>query len=145
MPEQNYKNHVRYYPAHHFVFYPLLFIALGICVWYYFKYPDLHSVWIGLIGILVLLGWCSFMMRQHYALILQNRLVRMEMRFRYYALTGKRLETLENKLSFGQIAALRFASDEELPALLNRAIAENLSGDDIKKSIVNWQADDMRV
>lgn len=145
MPQQNYKNHVRYYPAHHFVFYPLLLIAIGITVRYYFKYPGLHSVWVGITGILVLLGWTSFMMRQHYALILQNRLVRMEMRFRYFALTGQRLENLEKKLSFGQLAALRFASDEELPALLSRAIAENLSGDDIKKSIVNWQADDMRV
>jgi len=69
----------------------------------------------------------------------------MEMRFRYYVLTQQRLEDVEQKLSFGQVAALRFASDEELPALLKRAVDENLSPDAIKKSIKNWVADDMRV
>jgi hypothetical protein len=67
------------------------------------------------------------------------------MRFRYYALTQQRLELLEDKLSFGQIAALRFASDEELPALVKRTVSENLSPGDIKKSIKNWLPDHMRV
>jgi len=96
-------------------------------------------------GLLILIAWLSFMMRQHYALNNQNRIVRLELRFRYYVLTGKRLEPIEQKLSFGQLAALRFASDEELPALIERAVNENLSSDAIKKSIKNWQADNMRV
>jgi len=96
-------------------------------------------------GLLVIIAWLSFMMRQHYALNNQNRIVRLELRFRYYVLTGKRLEPIEQKLSFGQLAALRFASDEELPALTERAVNENLSSDAIKKSIKNWQADNMRV
>ena len=93
----------------------------------------------------MLLGWLSFMMRQHYSLTIQNRLIRMEMRFRYHVLTGHRLEPLEQQLTLRQIIALRFASDEELPALVQRAIAENLPPKEIKKSIKNWQADDMRV
>jgi len=105
----------------------------------------MHSVWALLALIFVLVTWSSFMMRQHYALTIQNRVVRMEMRFRYYVLTQQRLELLEQQLSFGQIAALRFAADDELPALVKRTIAENLSPDVIKKSIQNWVADDMRV
>ena len=69
----------------------------------------------------------------------------MELRFRYYVITGKRLEPLETKLSFSQLAALRFASDEELPGLVDRAVTENLSPIRIKKSIVNWLPDMMRV
>lgn len=145
MAEQNYKNHVRYYPAHHFIFYPVALIGMGVCVTYYFKYPGLHSVWIILAVLFTIIAWLSFMMRQHYALIIQNRVVRMEMRFRYYVLTQQRLEPLEAKLGFGRLAALRFASDEELPGLITRAIAENLSADDIKRSIKSWVADDMRV
>ena len=145
MPKQNYSNHVRYYPAHHFIFYPVVLTGTSISVWYYFKYPNLHAVRMLLAAIFVLITWLSFMMRQHYALITQNRIVRLEMRFRYYMLTQQRFEPLEQQLSFGQIAALRFAPDEELPALLNRAIKENLSAKDIKKSITNWVADDMRV
>ena len=85
------------------------------------------------------------MLRQHYALGNQNRIVRLEMRLRYYQLTGKRLEPLEEKLSFGQIAALRFASDAELLPLMERAEKENLSPKQIKQAIQNWQGDYMRV
>lgn len=85
------------------------------------------------------------MMRQHYALICQNRIVRLEMRLRYYQLTQKRLEAIEDQLSFGQLAAVRFASDEEFVPLLEKAIREKLSPDEIKKAIKNWQPDYMRV
>jgi len=85
------------------------------------------------------------MLRQHYALGNQNRIIKMEMRFRYYVLTQQRFEPFEQRLTFGQIAALRFASDEELPGLLKRTLDENLSPDTIKQSIVNWQPDYMRV
>lgn len=93
-------------------------------------------------GMLIFL---SLVLRQHYALMLQDRLVRMELRWRYHVLTGKRLEILEKQLRFKQLAALRFASDTELPALADRAVAEKLSPDQIKKSIREWQPDDMRV
>ena len=145
MKEQNYKNHVRYYTPHHYVFYPLVFIALIISIGCAIVYPGQSCVWMAISGLLILIAWLSFMMRQHYALNNQNRIVRLELRFRYYVLTGKRLEPIEQKLSFGQLAALRFASDEELPALTERAMNENLSSDAIKKSIKNWQPDDMRV
>jgi len=87
----------------------------------------------------------SFMTRQHYALTCQNRIVRLELRLRYYQLTNQRLEIIENQLSFKQLAALRFASDEELVGLIKRTLEENLSPADIKKSINNWVADTMRV
>ena len=85
------------------------------------------------------------MMRQHYALTCQNRIVRLEMRLRYYQLTQKRLEAIEDQLSFGQLAALRFASDEELVPLLEKTLREKLSPDAIKKAIHHWQPDQMRV
>lgn len=142
---QSYKNHIRFYPAHHFVFYPLLILLFGLTIVFAWRDPALRLVWMAFATLLLLIGWLSFMMRQHYALNNQNRIVRLELRFRYFALTGKRLEPMEHHLSFGQIAALRFASDDELPELTGHAIAEQLSPDDIKKSIKNWQPDHMRV
>lgn len=142
---QQYKNHVKYYTPHHFIFYPVVLMGIIITARYYFKYPALHSIWVALIAIFILIAWLSFMVRQHYALTLQNRLVRMEMRFRYFTITGKRFEPVEQKISFGQLAALRFAGDEELQGLINRALTENLSPADIKKAITNWQPDEMRV
>lgn len=85
------------------------------------------------------------MLRQHYALNNQNRIVRLEMRLRYYQLTNTRFDPLEKQLSFDQIAALRFASDDELLPLTERALKEKLSAKDIKQAIQNWHPDYMRV
>lgn len=145
MKPQQYNNYVRYYPAHHFVFYPLVLLGLVISIRSAMTHPADHWEWVIISAIWVMVIWVSFMLRQHYALTIQNRLVRMEMRFRYYALTQQRLEPLEQQLGFGRIAALRFAPDDELPELVNRALKENLSANDIKKSVKNWLADDMRV
>ena len=85
------------------------------------------------------------MLRQHYALTLQNRIVRLELRHRYLATTGQRFEEIESKLDDSQLFALRFPPDEELLALTNRTLNENLSGDEIKKAIKNWKGDYERV
>jgi len=145
MENQNYKNHVRYYAPHHFLFYPVLMAMIGLSCYYASRRTEESLVWIFIAFILFMIGWLSFMLRQHYALNNQNRIVRLEMRFRYYVLTNQRLEKLEDRLSFGQISALRFASDEELETLVDRTMAENLSPDTIKKSITNWNPDHMRV
>ncbi len=145
MPKQNFSNHVRYYPAHHFIFYPLLLVALIASA---YAFNHIHSekmVWLAIITCFFFIGWLAFMMRQHYALGNQNRIVRLELRLRYFILTGKRFEPQEARLTFSQLAALRFASDDELLTLIDRAQKENLSGTEIKKRIVNWQTDDMRV
>jgi len=145
MKKQSYENHVRFYPPHHFVFYPVLMVLMGLSTYYIFKYEDQSLIWTFITLALFMLGYVAFMLRQHYALGNQNRIVRLELRFRYYVLTQQRLENVEDQLSEGQLFALRFASDEELPGLVQRAISENLSADDIKKSIKNWLPDHMRV
>lgn len=143
MKKQGYSNHVRYYPPHHFVFYPIALAMLAIAIRFAIKENDM--VWWMISALIVLVGWLSFMVRQHYALTLQNRMVRLEMRYRYYRLTQKAFEPVELQLSFGQIAALRFASDEELPALVEKTLVAKLSPGAIKKSIKKWLPDHMRV
>jgi len=77
-----------------------------------------------------------------FALRAQDRAIRAEENFRHYLLTGK---PLSNKLSMRQIIGLRFSSDEEFPALVEKSITENLSEKEIKKHISNWKADMYRV
>lgn len=145
MENQNYKNHIRFYPAHHFVFYPATMILLAISIYFTFKYEDQRAIWIFISVVISLIVWVAFMLRQHYALILQNRIVRLELRYRYFTLTGERLELIEDKLNDSQFFALRFAPDEELEDVIKKAISENLSGTTIKKSIKNWKGDYHRV
>jgi hypothetical protein len=67
------------------------------------------------------------------------------MRNRYFHLTGKTFDEKEQNLKLGQIIALRFASDEELLGLMDRAIAEKLSNKEVKQQIKNWKGDYIRV
>jgi len=145
MKQQHYNNHIRFYPPHHFVFYPVLLVLIIASVWCIFEYPFQQLQFIFITAILIIIFWLSFMLRQHYALGNQNRIVRLEMRVRYYTLTQKRFEPLEEQLSFNQIAALRFASDKELPELIRKTINEQLSPKAIKQSIKHWTPDYMRV
>ncbi len=142
--EQSYSNHKRYYYPHHFIFYPVILILSNITIDQYSSDSENRIIYILITAAFILIGWLSFMLRQHYALGNQNRIIRLEIRLRYYQLTNKRFDPLEQELSFGQIAALRFASDEELPLLVENAIKDNLSANAIKKSIKNWQPDYMR-
>ena len=96
-------------------------------------------------GIFAVLFCLAFMLRQHYALTLQNRIVRLELRYRYFSITGKRLEDFEHQLNDDQLFALRFAPDDEFPALTQRALHENFSGKEIKKAIQHWKGDYERV
>ncbi|MCR5863118.1 DUF6526 family protein [Flavobacterium sp. J372] len=145
MSQQSYKNHIRWYPPHHFVFYPLMLGLIFFSSYKAFSDEAMRTLWVIITILFVCITWLAFMLRQHYALTLQNRLVLAELRYRYLATTGKRLEPLEENLTEGQLFALRFAPDDELEALTQRAIAENLTPDAIKRSIQNWRADLRRV
>jgi hypothetical protein len=87
--------------------------------------------------VLILLFWYA----RAFALRAQDRAIRAEENFRHYILTGK---PFDSKISMGQIIALRFASDEEMPGLAKRAAEENLSSKQIKEAIKNWRADNNR-
>ncbi|MEO8239702.1 MAG: DUF6526 family protein [Flavobacterium sp.] len=144
MKPQSYKNHIRFYPPHHFVYYPILILFLVTSIYFAIASTN-HLLWAFIAVIFVFLFCLAFMLRQHYALILQNRIVKLELRYRYFVLTGNRLEAIEYKYTDDQLYAFRFASDAEFLPLMERSIKENLSGDDIKKAIVNWKGDYCRV
>ena len=141
---QNYKNHLRLNPAHHFVLIPTV---IGLFIWSIVHFFDSN------VGFEEKLFWflASFalvlvsMITRVYALKNQDRLIRLEMRQRYFELTGTSFNSKENQLKLSQIIALRFASNEELLALIDLAIKDKLSNKEIKMAITNWQADLLRV
>lgn len=145
MKTQNYQNHARYFAFHHFVLTPLTLIFFG---WTVNKASfetsesiseSIYSLILALI--LVMLPLLS----RIYALKNQNRIILMEMRMRYFHLTGKSFEEKEKMLKTGQIIALRFASDAELLDLIETTIAKKLSNKEIKISVKDWRGDYSRV
>lgn len=146
MREQNYSNHRKFYPPHHFIFLPVCFGLMVYGISKIFKTDSTEKLAWQLFSLaLFLILYLAVMLRQHYALGNQNRIIRLEFKQRYFELFGKRSDPVEEKLNFGQIAALRFAYDDEFKILLERALDENISGDKIKKSIKNWRPDNNRV
>jgi len=79
-----------------------------------------------------------------YIVRLQDRLIRLEEKVRAAELLTSGQDAQLAKLSVKQIVALRFASDEEFGALLERAVRENLSPKDIKAAVKNWRPDNYR-
>src|SRR5579864_526063 len=76
-----------------------------------------------------------------YTMTLQDRIIKLEMRLRAdRVLSPADRETLWT-FTKPQIVALRFASDAELPGLVNRTKTERLTADQIKRAIQQWQAD----
>jgi len=141
---QNYKNHLRLNPAHHFVLIPTV---LGLFVW------SIVHFFVSDVGFEEKLFWflASFalvlisMITRVYALKNQDRLIRIEMRQRYFELTGISFAAKESELKLSQIIALRFAPNEELLALIEQTIKEKLPNKEIKMKIENWQADLVRI
>ncbi len=79
------------------------------------------------------------------AQIMQDRIIRLEMRLRLAALLPGRQAELP-RLTLPQLVALRFASDAELPALVERTLAGEFAGPDaIKRAVKDWQPDHLRV
>ena len=144
MESQNFSNHRRWVPAYHFLLSLLLLAGIVISIINVVRHwshpPGLLSCLL-IAFMFICMSFVYWYMRQ-FPIKAQDRAIRAEEALRYYILSGK---PLSNKLSIGQIIALRFASDEEFLSLTDRAIAEGLSQDDIKKAIANWRADHHRV
>ncbi|HEV7621434.1 MAG TPA: DUF6526 family protein [Flavisolibacter sp.] len=141
MPEQNYKNHRRLIiPFHVLTLLAIIALLIGsIRNVIYYKGENVYSAWLLVLVALILLSLFFFI--RSFPIKAQDRAIRAEESLRYYILTGKRLDP---RLTIGQIIALRFASDEELPSLVIKAVDEHLSNDAIKKEIKNWRSDTHR-
>lgn len=141
---QNYKNHPRLYPVHHFFLIPVTAVVfVWTCINAFQNDVAMGEKVYNMLIALALL-FVSLLTRM-YATKNQDRTIRLEERLRYFEKTGKSFSEKEAKLRLSQIIALRFASDEEWLPLMDRAIAENLSSKDIKLAIVDWRADYRRV
>lgn len=140
MVEQNYANHRRVVPMFHGVLLGLLLLTLiGAAVNLYESWGDHERMYsASLILVLDICGIFLFFFCRIFALKAQDRAIRAEENLRHFVMTGK---LLDPSLTMGQIIALRFASDSEFTALAQRASAEKLEPDAIKRAVKVWRPD----
>jgi len=139
---QNFSNHTRLDPLFHFFLLPVFLISFVTSVVMLAKERNLHALWF---SICVLALVVAIFKIRLYALKVQDRVIRLEERLRLAVLLPEPERANIPKLTEKQLVGLRFASDEELPALAKRAWMENMALADIKKAIRNWRPDYWRV
>jgi hypothetical protein len=146
MPEpQNYKNHARFDPVWHYFLLPMLLIDIIFAIWATIHHwPNYSHLFVSWIVMSIVLFIAVGKARGH-SLKVQDRIIRLEERLRLAALLPADLLARSQSLTEGQLIALRFASDAELPALVQRTLSENLTAKQIKESITNWRPDYFRV
>ena len=139
---QSYAHHTRWMPMYHFVTMPLLLVNLVYSVYRVFQAFHVESI----MALIVAAGLVSIgLFARINALGAQDRVIRLEERLRMQALLPDDLKPRINDVTTGQCVALRFASDEELPALVKKALDENADQKTIKQAIQNWRPDLQRV
>jgi uncharacterized membrane protein YciS (DUF1049 family) len=144
MSEQSYAKHIRFVPGFHIVLGLLLIlgtIASIVNTWLKFSYHlgEFNPL---LITVLFICGLLLFWYTRQFPIKAQDRVIRAEENLRYFILTG---EPLDSRVTMAQVIALRFASDDELVALVDRAVKEALPPKEIKMAVKQWRADNHRM
>lgn len=139
---QNYQNHVRYFPLFHYVITPLLLFNLiwqAVRLYQEPNWDRAENLLMAVVFILIALA------ARLQALTVQNRIIRLEESLRYHKILSPDLAFQAEQLPTGTKIALRFASDEELPDLVQRAInGEFKNSKEIKLAVKNWRGDYLR-
>ena len=140
MEAQNYAHHRRFVPMFHGVLFGLLVLTLiGSFVNLFRSLGDHQRIYsASLITVLTICVLILFYFCRAFSMKVQDRAIRAEESLRHFVLTGKLPDA---RLTIRQLIGLRFASDEEFPALARRAAEENLSEDAIKRAVKRWRPD----
>jgi hypothetical protein len=130
--------------SYHFVTAPLSIVVLILSTVELFRGSG-QTVMSSLEWLLFILAVClvfAVARIRRYATKSQDRMIRIEENFRHYRLTGR---TLDPRISIAQIIALRYAGDDEFPALCERAATDGMNPTTIRSAVMNWRPDTMRI
>ena len=140
--DQTYKNHARWFPLFHFFVGPVLLLNFLNAARHVWLLPNL-STGLALLVAAALVGLA--LSARVMALTVQDRIIRLEMRHRLRDVLPSDLHSRVNELTARQLVALRFAGDEEMPALMREILAGSLTTQKaIKGRVKNWQGDYLR-
>jgi hypothetical protein len=141
-PTQSYANHAQNRP----VYWAVYAIFVADLVWTTYRAiqaPNAGTI----LGVLTSIALITLALYARiFALTVQDRVIRLEMRLRLRELLPATLHARIGEFSKGQLVAMRFASDAELPAIAETVLREKIQDRNaIKKMIKDWQPDFLRV
>lgn len=137
MADQSFQNHT-HRPIHTAIAFLFAVLALSFIIRSMYFGADMRdmAILMTVFSVIVLVA-----ISRVYIVKLQDRIIMLEVKVRAAELLTAGQDGQLARLSSKQIAALRFASDEEFGALLERAARENLAPKEIKAAIKNWRPD----
>jgi hypothetical protein len=139
---QSYSNHVRVVPLFHMFVLPVLFVNVGWTIYRLFHEISFATIF-GLILALALLIGITY--ARIFALAVQDRVIRLEMQLRLAKILPADLAPRIGEFTMSQLIGMRFASDQELPELARKVLADRIPDrKTIKKMVQNWQPDEAR-
>jgi len=142
MATQNFENHAKFVPGFHIGVLGIFGVNLVASAMRLVREFTGDHV-IGLLTAIALL-LCAFYARI-FALTVQDRVIRLEMRLRMERLLAADLRPRIGEFSVGQLVALRFASDAELPELARKVLDGKIEDRKaIKQMVRDCQADWLR-
>jgi Family of unknown function (DUF6526) len=140
---QNFQNHTRTVPPFHMFVLPVLLLNLGWTIYHLIRAGLSFESVLGVLLALALLTFALF--ARLFALTVQDRVIRLEMRLRLAELLPPELRPRIPEFNVAQLVSLRFASDAELPSLARKVLDEKLTDRKaIKRLVKDWQADYLR-
>jgi hypothetical protein len=139
---QSYRNHAKIIPIYHYFVLPVAAANAVMLLYRAIARPTWDTIIAGLMGVALVI---MFLLARIFALTVQDRVIRMEMRLRLRELLPPDLQPRLGEFTRNQLVALRFAGDAELPGLARRVLEEKLQDRKaIKQLVQNWQADHLR-
>jgi hypothetical protein len=139
---QSYANHRRVFPLYHLfalpVFLANVLVALSVAV----RHPSFWNAWVVVLALGLVAGAVA---NRASALIVQNRVIGLEMRLRLAAVLPAELRPRIPELQIKQLVGLRYAGDDELAGLVERCLRGELAtADAVKRAVQHWRPDYVR-
>jgi hypothetical protein len=142
---QSLKNHARFDPWYHAI--PVVFLLFLLIAAIINLVQNIHgSLLMPIFFVVLPLLLLNILLKVRiYPLKVQDRVIRLEEQLRMAMLLPEALKKRIPELSEDQLIGLRFASDAELPTLVELALDKHLTRKEIKERIQSWRPDNWRI
>ena len=139
---QSFERHARLMPLFHFFVLPVFLINFFWTVYHLYRGPSAGAAF----GVILALALIALALSaRRFALTVQDRVIRLEMRVRLRDLLPADMHGRIREFTIAQLVALRFAGDDELTSLAASVLRDHIQDKKtIKKMVKDWQADHQR-